>query len=288
MALYAFPFDAFLLSREVDGTRRVENKNTHTHIPHTVMKYGPWPWSMQKHWDGWRVMASGQCVAIRIHTGIELRVMLINLTAISTGFWIREDRKRKGKEQVRVHTPSADSGSGWAWRWKLLESTKEPQAILCCKRGGEALAAVTDGTPQERVPSRPHSLSRFQQCFPWPPIVRSAKPQPPWTPAGLRGGKLRPFLSRATAFQVSGLAKKHANCSVSDKKFISGRGSDLLQRAEQGPECSLHTVLSPQSLPLARAGGREENGSLFLKQMRILRELGEQGLIIEKSQLRTS
>lgn len=32
-----------------------------------------------------------------IHTGIELRVMLINLTAISTGFWIREEMKRKAE-----------------------------------------------------------------------------------------------------------------------------------------------------------------------------------------------
>lgn len=30
---------------------------------------------------------------------------------------------------------------------QLLGSAKEPQAILCCKRGGEALAAATDGTP---------------------------------------------------------------------------------------------------------------------------------------------
>lgn len=33
---------------------------------------------------------------------------------------------------------------------QLLESAKEPQAILCRKRGHEALAAVTDGdSPRE-------------------------------------------------------------------------------------------------------------------------------------------
>lgn len=34
-------------------------------------------------------------ITILIHTETELRVMLINLTAISTGFWIRKDMKRK-------------------------------------------------------------------------------------------------------------------------------------------------------------------------------------------------
>lgn len=36
-------------------------------------------------------------IAILIHTETELRVMLINLTAISTGFWIRKDIKRKAE-----------------------------------------------------------------------------------------------------------------------------------------------------------------------------------------------
>lgn len=65
--------------------------HTHTHTE----SYEVWvvARSMQQ-----RTGMSGvlQCNAILIHTGIELRVMLINLTAISTGFWIREDRKRKG------------------------------------------------------------------------------------------------------------------------------------------------------------------------------------------------
>lgn len=47
------------------------------------------------HNGGTRRLAQGALQVI--HTGIELRVMLINLTAISTGFWIGEEMKRKAE-----------------------------------------------------------------------------------------------------------------------------------------------------------------------------------------------
>lgn len=49
---------------------------------------------------GWMIDNNGKWlwhIAILIHTETELRVMLINLTAISTGFWIRKDMKRKAE-----------------------------------------------------------------------------------------------------------------------------------------------------------------------------------------------
>lgn len=103
---------------------------------------------------------------------------------------------------------AGEAGSGP----QLLESAKELQAILCCKRGGEALAAAIDGTPQERVPSRPHSLSQISAMLPLTSCHEVNQAPISTDPAGLK-----PFLSRATAFHISSLAKKHANCSAPDK-----------------------------------------------------------------------
>lgn len=49
--------------------------------------------------DGWRDNNVKWLwhIAVLIHTETELRVMLINLTAISTGFWIRKDMERKAE-----------------------------------------------------------------------------------------------------------------------------------------------------------------------------------------------
>ena len=69
---------------------REESAHAHTHTrPSDGLWHGACRSTGMAGRGSWRK-------ALQIHTGIELRVMLINLTAISTGFWIREDSKRKG------------------------------------------------------------------------------------------------------------------------------------------------------------------------------------------------
>lgn len=196
--------------------------------------------------------------------------MLINLTAISTGFWIREDRKRKGKERSRLEctrhqlTPGVAGHGGGSWL----------RAAAARKRKGATSHSVLQercrsigcsdrrDSPREGRPSRPHSLSQLSAMLPL--TSRHEVNQAPIStdPAGLK-----PFLSRATAFHVSSLAKKHANCSAPDK--IRKRGEEVIYYKElnggggQGAACT--PLLSPQSLPLARAVWKRGEWKPFLK-----------------------